>query len=106
MITSVLLCLPLGSWVKDMCAAKIVCKEENPTRPLLVTKPQCEPQMVLCVQRVFPPGKGGAGREHSLQHSRGVWWLTVGGWLPAHQRAALLLMVMLPSPSPPRRQTL
>lgn len=46
---------------------------------------------------------GGAGQEHSFQGSKGVWWqLMVGGWFPAHQRAAFPLVggASHPIPSP------
>lgn len=54
--------------------------------------------MVLSVQRVLPPGKGVEQVQSTVSRAAGDG----GGWLPAHQRAALPLAggASHPLPSP------
>lgn len=58
MITSVLLCLPLGSWVKDMCAAKIKVRKIDPRVPFCHTLVVLSVPMVVCPEGTPSSRKG------------------------------------------------
>lgn len=84
---------PWAPGLKTYVQPKYSVRKKNPTRPLLVTKPKHEPQMVLSVQRVLPPGKGSEQVKSTVSRAAevcGGWWW--GGWFPAHQRAAFPLV--------------
>lgn len=68
---------PWAPGLKTYVQPKSSVRKKNPTRPLLVTKPKCEPQMVLSVQRVLPPGKGAEQVKSTVSRAAevcGGWW--------------------------------